>query len=431
MNRLRDADSRAGTARALQRVLAEGRSLTRALPAERNAADRARAQAICYGVLRQLPLLRRLLAGLLEKPLKSRDADLEALLLAAIYELGWMRTADHAVLHGAVAAARTLGKPWAAGLVNAVLRTYQRGGKPRAADDLSDEERLLHPDWLIEALRAAWPDDYRSVIAANNEQGPLWLRVNATRTDVPGYRQRLDAAGIAAMPDPWSRHALKLEKPRAVERLPGFAAGEVSVQDLAAQLAAPLLGARAGDRVLDACAAPGGKTAHVLELCPDLDLTAVDLDPSRAERIGETLQRLGLQARVVVADVAAGSWWDGRRFERILLDAPCSASGVIRRHPDIKWLRRPADIGALAAIQRELFETVWPMLARGGRLLYATCSVLPEENQRQVGAFLAAHGDAAELPIEAQWGRAVCHGRQILPGENDADGFYYALLEKR
>ncbi len=415
----------------LHRVLVRGRSLTDALSSDADLPEPARLRAICYGVLRHLPLLRALLRGLMRSPLKSREAELEMLLLAAIFELGWMRTPEHAVIHEAVSDARALGKSWATGLVNAVLRAYQRAGKPRSALDLSAEERLLHPRWLIEALGADWPREFEAIIAANNAPAPLWLRVNAARGNVEDYLRRLSDAGIEAAAHRWAPHALRLERPVAVEHLPGFAEGEVSVQDLAAQLAAPLLAPRSGQRALDACAAPGGKSAHLLELNPRIELTALDVDPARSEQIGATLARLGLEARVVVADAADDAWWDGRPFERILLDAPCSATGVIRRHPDIKWLRRDADLDALSRTQRRLLRALWPKLAPGGRLLYATCSVLARENQQVVAAFLADHADARAVPIEAEWGRERGPGRQVVSGEDDADGFYYALLEKR
>lgn len=420
----------------MARVLGDGRSLTAALEeqlAGLQGADRALAQALCYGTLRWAPRLQAMLARLLERPLKARDRDLEALLLIGLYQLTEMGTAPHAAVGETVGAAAGLGKDWARGLVNAVLRNAQRRAAELAAElDRHDDTRTAHPGWLLQRLQAAWPHDWEAIVAANNRQAPMTLRVNARRGDREGYARRLAEAGLAARPTPHTAMGLTLDAPVGVERLPGFTKGAVSVQDGAAQLAAELLAAQPGERVLDACAAPGGKTAHIAEATAGVQLEAVDRDPARLEQVRENLGRLGLEARVREGDAATpAGWWDGQPYDRVLLDAPCTATGVIRRHPDIKLLRRAADVGALAAQQRRLLDAVWPLLGPGGILLYATCSVLPEENTAQVQAFLERHPDARVEPIAATWGRETPAGRQILPGEDEMDGFFYACLRKR
>lgn len=428
-------DPRAAAARVLAEVVAGGRSLSDVLPPALvvlAARDRALAQELCYGTLRLLPRLRVLLDRLLDRPLKERDADVDALLLIGLYQLGHLAVPPHAAVSATVAAARLLGKPWAAGLVNAVLRRY---GRERPALDAAvaadPQARHAHPAWLLERLRAVWPADWEAVAAAGNAHPPLTLRVNRLRITTEEYRARLAAEGRAAVPHPHAPDALTLAQPCPVEALPGFTAGLFSVQDAAAQLAAPLLRPQPGQRVLDACAAPGGKTAHLLETCPTCEVVALDQDARRLTRVAENLTRLGLAADAVVGDAGnPAAWWDGRPFERILLDAPCSATGVIRRHPDIKVLRRPDDIARLAAEQERLLAALWPLLAPGGILVYATCSVLPEENRERITAFLQGQHDSHEIPIAVAWGRSADPGRQILPGEDAMDGFYYACLTK-
>ncbi|HFE32048.1 MAG TPA: 16S rRNA (cytosine(967)-C(5))-methyltransferase RsmB, partial [Gammaproteobacteria bacterium] len=320
------------------------------------------------------------------------------------------------------------------GLVNAVLRNFQRQAEELlAAADASEPGRWAHPQWLIDSVRTAWPDDWQRILTANNERAPMTLRVNVRQQSRDDYLQRLEQAGIDAEATTHSDGGIRLRSPCDVTQLPGFSEGAVSVQDEAAQLAAQLLDVRPGQRVLDVCAAPGGKTAHILERSDDIALLAVDIEARRLQRVTDNLQRLGLQAEVREGDARRpDDWWDGRPFERILLDAPCSASGVIRRHPDIKLLRRPGDIETLLELQGEILRAIWPLLAPGGMLLYATCSVLPQENQQRVAAFLAEQPDAEGRPLEADWGRASGIGRQILPGGvAQMDGFYYACLHKR
>jgi len=420
-------------AKVLARVLQDGQSLTVALdnafPTIDSAKDRAFIQALCYGVCRQYHRLDFILSQLLEKPLK--DADVKALALVGLYQLKFMRVKPHAAVSETVLAARK--KPWAKSLINAVLRTYlreQEGLEHKA--DKCQVAALSHPDWLIKQIEQDWPEQALRIFLENNLQPPMVLRVNLSKTSREDYLQLLTGQDIAAEPVSFCPSAIRLDKPVPVDQLPGFAGGLVSVQDTAAQLAAGLLDVQPGHRVLDVCAAPGGKTAHILETQPQLkELVAVDIDEFRMQRVGENLQRLNLQAKRVVGDAAnPASWWDGKPFDRILLDAPCSALGVIRRHPDIKLLRRAEDIGQLQALQKSILQAVWPLLAPGGLLLYATCSILKQENERQVQAFLAEHADAIELPIEADWGVAGVCGRQILTGESAMDGFYYARLSK-
>lgn len=425
-------NARVIAAQALGRVLGEGESLATVLPsalAHADPGERGLLQELCYGVCRWQPQLRFLLDRLLARPLASGEQVLRGLLLAGLYQLWHLRVPEHAAVAETVAAVRPLRKPWAAGLVNAVLRSaLRRRAELEALIEADAEARAAHPRWLLDWLRRDWPDDWPAIVAANNVRPPFTLRINRLRLDRETYWQRLATAGYDAGPAAVET-ALTLSTPTDPAILPGFAEGWVSVQDAGAQLAASLLAARPGQRVLDACAAPGGKTGHLLECVPDLNLTALDCDAGRLERVRDTLIRLRLNARLLAGDARRpADWWDGALYDRILLDAPCSATGVIRRHPDIKLLRRESDIAALAERQQALLTELWPLLRPGGRLLYVTCSVLRAENERVVAAFLAAHPDAHEQPIVAGWGRTLSHGRQILPGEGGMDGFYYAAL---
>ncbi len=422
---------------AVTRVLRDGRSLSSALETAAAALDPPReaalARELAFGVFRWLPRLEEILSRLMRRPLKRKDADVQAILLLGLYQLNFTRVPAHAAVAESVNMSREIGKPWSQGLVNAVLRRFQREG-PGILDALRSnaQAEYAHPGWLIEAVRRAWPDDWQRVLAAGNEKAAMTLRVNARASRRDAYLERLQRDGIAARPAPYTSHGLILERPRDVDALPGFDQGLVSVQDGAAQLAAPLLRLSPGQRVLDACAAPGGKTAHLLESEPGLEcLVAVEQDARRLPLLHATLERLRLSCRVLHGDAASPQrWWDGRPFDRILLDAPCTASGVIRRHPDIKFHRRISDVETLAATQRSLLQSLWPLLARGGLLLYATCSILPQENQQQVLEFVESRSDAAPCPMESEWGQAAGPGRQILPGDHGMDGFYYALLAK-
>jgi 16S rRNA (cytosine967-C5)-methyltransferase len=394
---------------------------------------RALAQELSYGTLRWYYRLDALLCRLLPKPLKARDIDLRCLLLAGLYQLDKLALPQRVAIHETVQAARTLNKGWGSGLVNAVLRNFQRrGSELEATVAATDQSHYSHPAWLIRMLQADWPDDWKAVMHANNERPPFSLRVNQLRIARADYLALLDRLGLKATPLPHTAHGILLDRAMQVEDLPGFSEGLVSVQDGAAQLAAGLLQLESGLRLLDACAAPGGKTAQILEAAPRLaGVTALDIDPGRLERTAATLARLSLQAELVQGDAAEpAAWWDGRQYDRILLDAPCSATGVIRRHPDIKLLRKVDDIENLANRQSGILQAQWPLLVPGGILLYCTCSVLADENCRQVKQFLQTHADAAELQVNAAWGRRCEHGMQILPGENEMDGFYFACLRK-
>lgn len=402
-------------ARAIAAVIG-GRSLAEVplASADELPATRASAQDLVYGALRRYGRGDAILAQLMTRPLA--DAEVRSLLLAALYRLDTRPDAAHTVVDQAVEAAGQLARGAFRGLVNGVLRNYLRRQDEILEKLAGDEAEAGHPAWWLKRLRAAYPDDWPAIIAAGNAQPPMCLRVNRRRSARDDYRQHLAAAGIAATPV--AAAGLLLARPQPVDALPGFAAGLCSVQDAGAQRAAELLAPVAGERVLDACAAPGGKTAHLLESA-DIDLVALEVDARRARRIDDNLARLGLAATVRIADCRnVAAWWDGRPFDRILADVPCTASGVVRRHPDSKWLRREKDIAGFARTQREILAALWPTLAAGGTLLYATCSLFPEENARQVAAFSGARADVVLLAEE-----------QLLPRE-EHDGFYYALLRK-
>jgi len=395
-----------------------GRSLADALArAPGDAGLRAAVQDLAYGTLRHLGLLDALLAELLRKPAKPA---LHALLLCALYQLRARPRSAHTTVDQAVRAVARL-EPAAKGLANAVLRNYLRQADALVARCNSETAHYSYPQWWIERVRAAWPQDWESVLNAGNLHPPMTLRVNRRRLSAAQYLARLAERGVKG--ELVGAQAILLERPLPIVSIPGFGAGEVSIQDAGAQLAAPLLDARAGMRVLDACAAPGGKAGHILELA-DCSLTALDSDPARVPRISDNLARLGFAARVVCGDCASpAAWSDGRLFDRILLDAPCTASGVVKRHPDIKWLRRESDIGRLAATQGRMLDALWQLLAPGGKLLYATCSVFPQENAQTIASFLGRNSGALRLPL------AGLEGGQLLPDARH-DGFFYALLEK-
>jgi 16S rRNA (cytosine967-C5)-methyltransferase len=407
---------------ALEEVLA-GAALHQVLPRRlqqlETPGERGALQDIVYGSLRQLGRLDAWLTALLERPLT--DPELGWLLRVAIYQLAYTRAPAHAVVHNAVTAA---GEGWRRGLANAVLRNFQR--RRAELEKLADEQpraRWSHPDWWIAKLQAEHPDHWQGVLEASQQHPPFTLRVNCRHGDVAGYLQRLTEAGMTARqtgPD-----AVTLDRAVPVHSLPGFDAGDVSVQDAGAQWAARLLDAQPGERILDACAAPGGKTGHILERA-DVILTAVDADVARLARVEENLNRLQLDATLIEGDAAQPeTWWDGQPYDRILADVPCSASGVVRRNPDIKWLRRPDDIPQFAAQQAVMLESLWRLLVPGGTLLYATCSLFNEENDGQVRAFLARHaGDAERCPLP----EPLSDG-SLLP-DAEHDGFFYALLRK-
>ena len=420
-------------ARVIARVLQEGQSLTAALdnaliPVE-SSKDKAFIQALCYGVCRYFYRLDFILNELLDKPIK--DIEIKALALVGLYQLNFMRVKQHAAVSETVLAAKK--KPWAKALVNALLRAYLR--QQIALEQKADSSvtaSVSHPKWLLKQVEQDWPEQSLQIFQENNRQPPMVLRVNLSLNSRDQYLKALSDQDLEAKAVSFCDSSLILSKPVPVELLPGFNLGYVSVQDTAAQLAANLLDVQAGHRVLDICAAPGGKTLHIIEKQPLLkEIVAVDIDGARLSRVQENLQRLSFSAKLVVGDATRPfEWWDGESFDRILLDAPCSALGVVRRHPDIKILRKPDDIKALQVLQKTILEASWPLLVSGGLLLYATCSILKQENEQQVDGFLATHIDAVEIPIDAVWGRAAQRGRQILTGDSEMDGFYYALIKK-
>jgi len=431
------ATARVACARVVAAVLQQQSSLATLLPTWSSKVERREQgllQELCYGTLRWYPRLERILQHLLAKPLKAADADLQALLACTLYQILETRIPAHAAVNEAVIACNSLKKAWARGMVNGVLRRYLREQSTIAqALEPDPVYSTAHPQWLLERLRRVWPNRLGEIVAANNSRPPMTLRVNLRRGSRQQYLERLQQADIPASATCFSDGGVQLQAPVPVEQLPGFSDGDVSVQDESAQLAAMLLDLQPGQRVLDACCAPGGKTGHMLEREPQLkELLAVDVEPKRLERVDDNLRRLGLRAHLLTADAGRPeTWWDGKPFDRILLDAPCSATGVIRRNPDIKLLRRAEDIGNLADLQLKLLKALWPTLGFGGKLLYATCSVLPEENQAVIGNFCAGQKDACELPISSAWGVASYPGRQLLPNVNSHDGFFYALLEKQ
>ena len=444
------APSRAAAARILQQVLHNGRSLSQAIPNETASeterltqSERAFAQAICYQVLRQLPAYEWLISQLIEKPLKSKVRIVHYILLVGLCQLRDMRVPAHAAIAETVEACTQVRQKNLKGMVNAVLRAYQRQQESlekQLANQAALSPALLHghPSWLVKRLQNAYPDTWPAICAANNQPPPFWLRVNSQHYTSAEYLALLHAEGIAAELDSQLPHgfasehaAIRLLQGADVTQLPGFNKGHVSVQDRSAQFAAHLLKADAGMRVLDACAAPGGKTVHLLERYPDIQVTALDADASRLQRVHDNLARMQVSADVVCGDASQPmGWWNGQLFDRILLDAPCSATGVIRRHPDIKWLRRADDIDTLVALQQQILQAQWQLLKPGGQLLYATCSVLPEENKLQIQQFLATVDDAEAVPI-AGIADSAATGWQLLPSAEGGDGFYYFLLQKR
>ena len=433
------AKLRAVAALIVDAVVSSGQSLDKALDehesqvAER---DRPLLRMMCYGVLRFHWHLQAWIDALLKQPLKARDSKVNALLAVGLFQLSDTRIPDHAVVSQTVEATRVLQRPKLAPLVNAVLRRFRRD---RFAEQppSNDEAIFDHPQWLIDAFRADWPDDWQALIAASNDRAPMWLRVNPLHGSADDYLARLRDAGMEGALLAAAPQAIRLVEPQAIDRLPGFFDGHVSVQDAAAQLAAPWLLKDLQGRILDACAAPGGKSGHLLELGGDqIELTCIDNDETRLARVSENLDRLGFNATKMLADASKPEeWWDKRPFDGILLDVPCSATGVIRRHPDIKHRRRASDSEALAANQFAMLTAAWTMLAVGGRLLYVTCSVLAAENDELVTRFLRQNADAREIDVLHNNNirdlmREKASGLQVLPGTAGLDGFYFACLGK-
>ncbi|MFA6311287.1 MAG: 16S rRNA (cytosine(967)-C(5))-methyltransferase RsmB [Sterolibacterium sp.] len=435
-------DDRPRAAKALARGAGPGRNLDAALAAcwqahaqTLTAGQRGAVQDLAYGTLRQFGRGDFMLGRLLRTPLQEGEDTpgkllLRALLLTALYRLEARPAEAHTIVDQAVTAAAEIDHGRFKPLVNAVLRNrLRRDGELLAAANADPVARYQHPSWWIEKIRLAHPADWEDILAADNSHPPMTLRVNRRRIDAGEYLVLLSAAGISARRLADQECAILLERPQAVDKLPGFFDGLVSVQDSGAQHAALLLDAVAGMRVLDACAAPGGKATHLLELA-DVDLLALDAEPARTARIAENLDRLGLHAEVQTADCRAlENWWDGRPFQRILADVPCTASGVVRRHPDAKWLRREADIAGFARSQTEILDALWRVLAPGGRMLYCTCSLFPQENDVQMAAFKARHADASTLPVRGGDRTGELQQWQMVP-QAEHDGFFYALLQK-
>lgn len=428
------ANLRAVAATCCYQVVDQGKSLSDVLPKAQlqfdNPADKALLQEICFGVLRHLPLLDFVCQQLMAKPLIKQLRPLQFLIYVGIYQLKFLRIPDHAAVGETVEAARYLKGQSMTKLINGVLRSVQR--KPELFDvsQAPLPVQTNHPSWLVNSLQQAYPEQWQQILAANQQKAPLWLRVNVQRCSIEAFCQALTAEGIEfSQPEPTLPQAILLAQATDVVLLPGYLDGWFAVQDLAAQYAAVFLAPKDDERVLDACCAPGGKTGHILEIAPKAQVLALDKDAKRLDRVRDNLARLGHQADIKAADAATPrQWWDDQQFDRILLDVPCSATGVIRRHPDIRWLRKAADIQALATLQQQILIQIWPLLKPGGTLLYATCSVLPQENQLQISQFLAHHPDAEAVAL----GAGISDSQmQILPGEQQADGFFYAKLSKK
>ena len=426
---------RAAAAQVISQILASKGSLSSLLPAISTKItdnDRALLQELCFGTCRYFPQLQAYTECLLDKPLRTKDADVQALLLLGLYQLLHTRIPDHAAIGETVEVTRHIKKPWATKLVNGVLRSFQRD--KHKIDDLLAENNAFqsnHPAWMVAMISKCWPDQFDTLIAANNQHPPFSLRINTRKISRENYLKLLVSAAIGAKATAYSPYGITLDQACDPRKLPHFADGWLSVQDEAAQLSADLLELSPNLRVLDACSAPGGKTGHLLELEPSLKVTALDADERRLGRVRENLARLGVTAEVICGDgTQPKSWWDGELYDRILLDAPCSATGIIRRHPDIKVLRTPEELDKLGELQQQLLQNLWPLLKPGGVLLYATCSIMPKENTRVVEAFVARQQDASCDQLAVDWGIAQPCGRQLLPQLDGHDGFYYARLRK-
>lgn len=415
-------------ATAINQVIDNGQSLSTVLPdLQRNINDKDKAllQEICFGVLRYLPKLEWFISQLMEKPLTGKQRTLHYLIMVGIYQLLYTRIPAHAALAETVNGAVALKRPQLKGLINGVLRSFQRQQVQLEERIANNNSQYLHPSWLLKRLQTAYPNEWQAIVEANNQRPPMWLRVNSLHHTAKQYLGLLEQVEITAHLHPTHPSAIRLEEPTAVTKLPGFEDGWSTVQDVSAQGCAELLEPQNGENILDLCAAPGGKTTHILELAPKANVLAVDIDETRLKRVKENLIRLKQHATVVQGDgTQPEKWADGQQFDRILLDAPCSATGVIRRHPDIKWLRRDSDINELAELQAKILEAVWPYLKTGGTLLYATCSIMPEENYLQIQKFLAKHTDA-------RLNDGTEAGLQILPSAEGGDGFFYARLIKQ
>ncbi|CAG8999802.1 MAG: Ribosomal RNA small subunit methyltransferase B [Candidatus Celerinatantimonas neptuna] len=430
---MKDLSARALSIHLVYQVVEQNQSLNQLFDRELSrcpAKDRGLTQELCYGVIRLLPRLDYWAKQLMDKPLKGKYRQGHYLILIGLYQLFYMRIPAHAAVGETVQAGRELKLGSFIKLFNGVLRNASRREDELLA--LIEKHPTLqdcHPKWLCNKLQQSYPNDWQHIIKANNTKAPMWLRINQSRVSLEDYQEQLSQNGIHSYRHEQAPSALRLESPTNIQNLPGFHDGLISIQDGAAQMAARLLNPQPYERILDACAAPGGKTCHLLEIQPTLDLTAIDIDQNRLNRVQENLERLNLHATLKAADASKPQTWASEAFDRILLDAPCSATGVIRRHPDIKWLRRADDIQALIELQQQIIDALWIWLKPGGTLLYATCSVLPEENTQQIAAFLKRHNDAKLSVIQPE--ETPEHpGWQLRPQEQGMDGFYYARLTK-
>lgn len=429
-------------AKILEQVLGQNGSLSTQISKHIGEVDydeQGLTKELCFGVCRFYPQLNSVALSLLSKPFEEKDLDLYATLLMGLYQIEQMNTPDHAAVNESVELCRQLDKEWATKLMNAILRRYQRE-RDDILDNLASQPSVEFnlPKWLVKRFKKHWGDDFDQVVTATNAHPPMCIRVNKAKVSRETYQSQLKEKDTVSRETAFSDSGLYLEKAVPVSMLPNFEDGFVSVQDESAQLAAMILAPQNNERLLDACAAPGGKTGHLLEYASGAHVTAVELEPWRLQRIESNLERLGLTAELICADAGdTNAWWDQQAFDKILLDAPCSATGVIRRNPDIKINRKPADIDELVAIQQRILASTWQTLKQGGYMLYATCSLMPEENELQMADFLSQHADAKECPItnlnenlDISFGKQVSHGVQVLPMLDGQDGFYYCLIQK-
>lgn len=422
---------RSMAAQAIEQVVEKGQSLSNVLPDMQQKVtdkDKALLQELCFGVLRTLSQLEWMIKQLMERPMTGKQRTVHYLIMVGFYQLLHTRIPPHAALAETVEGAVVIKRPQLKGLINGVLRQFQRRQEELLTEFSQSELRFLHPSWLIKRIKNAYPQQWESILEANNQRPPMWLRVNRTHHSRDSWLALLEEAGMTGFTHPAYPDAVRLENPTSVLALPGFEQGWVTVQDASAQGCVGYLLPQNDEQILDLCCAPGGKTTHILEVAPDANVTAVDVDEKRLSRVYDNLKRLGMKAAVKQGDGRYPAQWCGeQQFDRILLDAPCSATGVIRRHPDIKWLRRDRDIAELAQLQSEILDAVWPHLKPGGTLVYATCSILPEENSLQIKTFLQRTPNAALQ----ETGTPDNPGLQNLPGLEEGDGFFYAKLIKK
>ena len=418
-------------AQAVEQVIEQGQSLSNILPPLQQKVsdkDKALLQELCVGVLRVLPQLDWLINKLMSRPMTGKQRTVHYLIMVGFYQLLHTRIPAHAALAETVEGAVVIKRPQLKGLINGVLRQFQRQQEELLAEFAQSENHFLFPKWLLHRVQKAYPHQWQHIVEASNQRPPMWLRVNRQHNSRDGWLALLEEVGLQGSPHQDYPDAVRLVSPAPVTALPGFAEGWVTVQDASAQGCIAFLAPKNGERILDLCAAPGGKTTHILEAAPEASVLAVDIDEQRLSRVYDNLKRLGMKAQVKQGDGRVpGQWCGDEQFDRILLDAPCSATGVIRRHPDIKWLRRDRDIPELAQLQSEILDAIWPHLKPGGTLVYATCSILPEENSQQVAAFLKRTTDA-QL---SETGTPENPGLQKLPGAEEGDGFFYAKMIKQ